>query len=254
MISKVLFASSALLAGNNCGEINVTRQKKISLEEINEVETYNFEYGEYTTTIYIGSPPQAIDNVVLDTGSYMPWVKISGWGTDASCPGITPLFNPKKSTTFSSISGRSSSSVYGTGNMDGLYAYDNFCFNNKQAGTCFDQYLLSFIGANETSSALGDFQGVIGLGPHQVGAINLFENQVGKNGIDTVFSVYYCLDERVQSKIIFGPSEVSTYALAGSTDADVQWANIAITDYDQNLQWISQLSSASLGSGQLYNT
>jgi len=60
--------------------------------------------------------------------------------------------------------------------MDGLYAYDNFCFNNKQSGTCFESYLLNFIGANETSSALSDFQGVIGLGPKEVGAINLFMN------------------------------------------------------------------------------
>ena len=103
MISKILFASIALLFGNNCKEVTVKRQKKIKLERINEEESYNFDYGEYTTTIYIGSPPQAIENVVLDTGSYMPWVKVNGWCTVASFPGITPTFNPSKSSTFSSI-------------------------------------------------------------------------------------------------------------------------------------------------------
>jgi hypothetical protein len=33
-------------------------------------------FGEYETTIYLGTPPQAVANVVFDSGSYLPWVKI----------------------------------------------------------------------------------------------------------------------------------------------------------------------------------
>ena len=142
---------------------------------------------------------------------------------------------------------------YGTGHLDGYYARDNFCFNKQQNGACFETYQLNFIGAYETSEQLKDLQGIIGLGPHQFGSSWLFDNQVGNNSLDTTFSVYYCLDEREQSKFIFGPPEVSKYALVGSTDADVHWANIATTEYFQDIQWLSQLSSASFGSGKIYN-
>ena len=57
MLSKILYLSSALLAGNSCVDVNVNRAKKINIEDIDNNETYNFEWGEYTTTIYIGSPP-----------------------------------------------------------------------------------------------------------------------------------------------------------------------------------------------------
>lgn len=96
--------------------------------------------------------------MVLDTGSYMPWVKVKGWCTTASCPGIEPTFNPALSSSFTALTNTPApTSAYGTGHMGGLYAYDEFCFNTKQAGTCFSNYLLNFIGANETSEALSDF-------------------------------------------------------------------------------------------------
>ena len=61
----------------------------------------------------------------------------------------------------------------------------------------------------------------MGLGPKQVGAVNLFLNQATTNNIDTTFSVFYSLDERVQSKIVFGPPEIEKYAKEGSTAEDV---------------------------------
>jgi hypothetical protein len=100
MLSKILFASTALIVGNSCTkEVKVKRAKKISYKDVDEYE--NYSYGEYTTTIFIGTPPQEIDNVVLDSGSYMPWVKVDGWCSKTSCPGVTPKYNPKKSSSFS---------------------------------------------------------------------------------------------------------------------------------------------------------
>ena len=73
------------------------------------------------------------------------------------------------------------------------------------------------------------------------------------NNIDTTFSVFYCLDTNVQSKIIFGPANLTAYAKAGSTDADVQWAQIPRT-FDLDDQWLSQLSNVYLGSkGSIYD-
>ena len=59
-----------------CLDVKMHRTGKVNIVTIDEKEYYNYEHGEYTTTIYLGSPPQAIENVVLDTGSYMPWVKV----------------------------------------------------------------------------------------------------------------------------------------------------------------------------------
>ena len=40
--------------------------------------------GEYETTIYMGTPLQKIEHMVMDTGSFLPWVKVAGddWCTD----------------------------------------------------------------------------------------------------------------------------------------------------------------------------
>ena len=57
MLSKILFASTALIVGNSCTkEVKVKRVKKISYKDVDEYESYS--YGEYTTTIFIGTPPQ----------------------------------------------------------------------------------------------------------------------------------------------------------------------------------------------------
>ena len=135
MLTKLLALSSALIARSSAKtEINMSRVKKI---DINTNEKYSFEYGEYVTTINIGSPPQAIHNVVLDTGSYMPWVKVDGWCTDKTCPGVKPVYNPKLSTTFSDDKTKTYAIKYGTGSMKGIHANDNFCFSDTQTGTCF---------------------------------------------------------------------------------------------------------------------
>ena len=96
--------------------------------EINQVESYNFYVGEFTTTIYVGTPPQAIDGVVLDTGSNMPWFKVKGQCTLASCPGVTPIYNPLASSSFKSTN-RDSSNSYNSGSTSGRFDSDIFCFN-----------------------------------------------------------------------------------------------------------------------------
>ena len=126
----------------------------------------------------------------------MPWVKVDGWCTEKFCPGVTPQYNPAKSATFSlQKDTKEESAAYGTGDLKGHKAFDNFCLNDHQAGVCFRNYFLNFIGAQESSSAFSEFQGVIGLGPTQIDSVNLFLNQEERNGLDAKFSVFYCLDE-----------------------------------------------------------
>jgi hypothetical protein len=79
-------------------------------------------------------------------------------------------------------------------------------------------------------------------------------DQVEDNNFEGTFSVFYCLDEKQQSKIIFGPPELNLYAFAGATDADIQWAKIPKTKADVDLQWLTQLSSVKFGTqGDVYN-
>jgi hypothetical protein len=67
----------------------------------------------------------------------MPWVKVDGWCTSATCPGITPIYNPNLSSTFSDITTTSYGIGYGSGSMKGKFSKDNFCFDTSQAGACF---------------------------------------------------------------------------------------------------------------------
>ena len=58
--------------------------------------------GEYETTIYMGTPLQKVANMVMDTGSFLPWVKVAGdgWCKSTTCPGIPPTLNALSSSTF----------------------------------------------------------------------------------------------------------------------------------------------------------
>jgi hypothetical protein len=61
--------------------------------------------GEYTATIYMGSPLQTIKNVVLDTGSFLAWIGDNNTchqsiiSTGCSTPMI---YDSSKSSTFES--------------------------------------------------------------------------------------------------------------------------------------------------------
>ena len=48
---------SVIMTVVTCLEVNMHRTSKIDIVRIDEKEFYNFNYGEYTTTIYIGTPP-----------------------------------------------------------------------------------------------------------------------------------------------------------------------------------------------------
>jgi len=41
-------------------EVHVDRTKKIKIFQYDDKEVYNEYYGEYTATIYLGTPPQKI--------------------------------------------------------------------------------------------------------------------------------------------------------------------------------------------------
>ena len=81
-------------------EVQVNRLKKTKGIDLSWDENYSKTIGEYRATIYLGESKQKIDDICLDTGSYMPWIKVSNWCTQAKCPGVTPAYDIKKSTTF----------------------------------------------------------------------------------------------------------------------------------------------------------
>ena len=71
----------------------------------------------------MGTPPQKIENVVLDTGSYVPWIKLKGFCTAESCPGSIPAsYDAKASTTFKYNPAGYSKSKYGSGSIGGVYS------------------------------------------------------------------------------------------------------------------------------------
>ena len=109
-------------------------------------EVFEYSAGEYTTTVYLGTPLQQIEGVVLDTGSYMPWFKVEQWCTKETCPGVEPSYNSTESSTFSYLPGRTAGDRYGTGALLGAFAWDEFCFN-QEGDSCFSQQQLSFVGA-----------------------------------------------------------------------------------------------------------
>ena len=73
------FALNLLNLGLNGHEINVNYSPGGTITE--DETMYS---GEYTATMYIGTPLQAVKNVVLDTGSYLAWI-----GDEALCNSIT---------------------------------------------------------------------------------------------------------------------------------------------------------------------
>jgi len=59
-----------MLLGSALGyEVHVNRKQK----DYTAVERTNG--GEYEATVYLGTPSQEIEHMVLDTGSFLPWVK-----------------------------------------------------------------------------------------------------------------------------------------------------------------------------------
>ena len=125
--------------------------------------------------------------------------------TEQSCPGVQPAYDPDKSLSYHSYNGAYKKSYYETGYVGGTYSYDKFCFNAFQSDSCFDEYLLNFIGADHSTKGLQDFQGIIGLGPKLQNGVNIFLSEVKRNNLDNTFSVYFTLNTQDQSKIIFGP-------------------------------------------------
>jgi hypothetical protein len=60
---------------------------------------------EFTTTIYVGTPPQAIDNVMIDTGSNIAWFEDKNYcsiKSGAHCS-IPPIYDHKNSSTYKKV-------------------------------------------------------------------------------------------------------------------------------------------------------
>jgi len=71
--------------------------------------------------------------MVLDTGSFLPWVKSSENG---HMKGMAPQYSPSNSTTFKPEYEAASLS-YGTGSFSGYSAFDRFCYEPNQ--NCFEK-------------------------------------------------------------------------------------------------------------------
>ena len=128
-------------------EVPVNRKPK----SFSANESFLRDGGEYMTTVYMGTPLQKIDDMVMDTGSNLPWVKVEGkeWCANSTvCPGITPAFFPN-STTFSFEKSERCQLSYGTGSFNGFIAQDKFCFDST-GENCFSKPLIFGAAYNTT--------------------------------------------------------------------------------------------------------
>jgi hypothetical protein len=56
--------------------------------------------GEYKTSLYMGTPLQEINNITMDTGSFLPWIKVSELcQKTGKCPGVAAEYHYKQSST-----------------------------------------------------------------------------------------------------------------------------------------------------------
>ncbi|KAJ6659450.1 hypothetical protein lerEdw1_018684 [Lerista edwardsae] len=88
----------------------------------------NFLDTEYYGTIYVGTPPQKF-TVVFDTGSANLWIP-SVYCSSPACQNHQ-RFNPSLSSTYRSTQ-QSVSIRYGTGSMEGVFAYDTVMLDAEE--------------------------------------------------------------------------------------------------------------------------
>ena len=103
--------------------------------------------------VKIGSNRQEF-NLVLDTGSYITWVAAQGSQDSVS---IARHFNPSASNTCQKTK-VAFQQAYGTGQVSGIYHYDNFYYINDR------EFKLGFGLATKTYFPIGVADGIIGLG------------------------------------------------------------------------------------------
>ena len=125
---KSLLLSFACLITIQAMEIHVNRAPAYFYDTPLS-ENYEESRAEYTATIYLGEPLQEISNVILDSGSYMSWIKVSNWCNQTSCPGVTPVYQPELSQVFNYQEGETRVVQYPNGAMVGDIADDMFCFS-----------------------------------------------------------------------------------------------------------------------------
>ena len=67
----------------------------------NKVEDLNTGLDTYATSVWLGTPPQKVDNVMIDTGSWLPWFKDSAL-CGSSCDGV-PIYDSSQSSTYQNL-------------------------------------------------------------------------------------------------------------------------------------------------------
>ena len=90
--------------------------------------------------------------MVLDTGSFLPWVKNLEWYHKTRMPGMTPVYKSFSSKTFKYHQKEYSNLNYGTGSVAGAVSWDRFCFEENAA--CFEEPL-NFAAAFYTTQMTG---------------------------------------------------------------------------------------------------
>lgn len=120
----IKFVTLILSMGTQAHEIAI----KHSPKPFDEDET--LKNGEYTGTVYMGTPPQAVGDIIFDTGSIVPWVLNKNFCENPRSPGcsIPAKYDSSKSSTFSYTT-KLVSSTYGIGSAHAYVGTDKFCFD-----------------------------------------------------------------------------------------------------------------------------
>ncbi|XP_019442598.1 PREDICTED: aspartic proteinase CDR1-like [Lupinus angustifolius] len=208
---------------------SITRFNRVQLSFTNEnhkpipESIIILDNGEYLMRIYIGTPP--VERlVVADTGSDLTWVQCAPCKKTKCFPQNTPLFNPRKSSTFRSIPCHSKhctrlqedwhecgnsgeckyTYLYGDNSFtNGNLAIDSIKFdtNTRRKGVKFPKSIFGCGHNNIGTFGIGHkATGIVGLGAGPLSLVSQLGHEIGHK-----FS--YCLvpfSSTTNSKLKFG--------------------------------------------------
>ncbi|KAI9245902.1 aspartic peptidase domain-containing protein [Sporodiniella umbellata] len=185
------------------------QMKAASVDRLIDIPLANVDLA-YLIDIEIGTPPQLF-TLLLDTGSSITWVPITG--CDRFCGYPPHSFSPAASTTFNTT--RTPFTIrYGEGFSRGYYAQDTVTIH----GVAIPQANFAISDSNDGELTLDGADGILGIGPDKLSIYNNPEKKViptivtvmhQKGVIDhPIFSVYFHplnnQQKRINGEIVFG--------------------------------------------------
>ncbi|XP_028663411.1 gastricsin-like [Erpetoichthys calabaricus] len=197
------------------------------LQQLNYQGSYdenliNYKDMSYFGQISIGTPPQTF-HILFDTGSSHLWIN-SIYCQSEACQ-THPLFNPQKSSTYSS-NGQHFSLNYVSGSLTGVYGYDTVSL-----GTLTVQQQEIGLSITEPGSHFARplHDGIMGLA-YKIpgGPTPIVDNMIAQNLLEEpIFSFYLSNTPGRNSEVVFGGTDPSYYT------GEIYWVPVAVGSHWQ---------------------